>query len=105
MYCLVKIFEGSLVNRLSDAFSFTVKDYKKVHGAFCSGGADLSIAFESGRKIFFRNFEQRASTDFPPNKRPVFFEKVLDNETISGIIAFTDNARKVDNVSVYLLLS
>ena len=105
MYCLVKIYEGSFANRWSDAFLFTVKDYKKVHGAFCSGGADLSIAFESGRKVFFRNLEQRTSTDFPPNKRPVFFEKVLESETISGVIAFTDNAKRVDNISVYLLLT
>lgn len=105
MYCLVKIYEGSFANRLSDAFSFTVKDYKKVHGAFCSGGADLSIAFESGKKVLFRNLEQRTSTGFPPNKRPVFFEKALDMEIISGVIAFTDNAKRPDNVSVYLLLS
>ena len=105
MYCLVKIYEGSFANRLSDTFSFTVKGYSKIHGFFCSGGADLSIAFESGRKIFSRNLEQRTCTGFPPNKRPFFFEKPLENELISGVITFTDKAKRPGEVSVYLLLS
>ena len=104
MYCLVKIFEGSLANRWSDSFRFTVKNYKKVHGVLCSGGTDLSIAFDSGRKIFCRNLEQRRNTDIQPNKRPMFFEKALECELISGVITFTDNTKKVDDVSAYLIL-
>lgn len=104
MYCLVKIYDGNLANTLSDAFRFTVKDYKKVCGAFCSSGTNLSIAFDNGRKIFCRNLEQKRNTDIPPNKRPLFFEKTLECELISGVITFTDNSNIVQNISAYLIL-
>jgi len=104
MFCLVKIYQGKLKNNGSEAFRFTAKDYKKVHGAFCSGGTGLSLVFDNGRIVMLRNFEQRESTDLPPNKRPLLFEEKVNKEIISGVITGLENLTPAQNLSVYLIL-
>ncbi|MFH2143036.1 MAG: hypothetical protein ABIJ97_11470 [Bacteroidota bacterium] len=104
MYCLHKIYEGKLKNKGSESFRFTVKDFKKIRGAFCSGGTGLSLVFDNGRTVMLRNFEQRESTDIPPNKRPLIFEEKLNNEIITGVIMAMDNPSPTKNHSVYLIL-
>jgi hypothetical protein len=100
MYSLHKIYGGDLKNQGSESFRFTIKDFKKVRGAFCSGGVNLSLNFDNGRKVFLHEFEFGKATDCPPNKRPVIFEKDLDMELISGVVSGTMGQQ----TSVYLIL-
>jgi len=100
MYSLHKIYEGKLVNQGYESFHFTIKGYSKVHGAFCSGGVNLSLAFKNGKKIMLNNFEFSQNTDCPPNKRPLLFDKPINMELISGVAS-----GKMGNFSsVYLIL-
>lgn len=100
MYSLHKIYEGKLKNQGSESFRFTIKDLKKVHGAFCSGGANLSLAFDNGKKVVLHGFEFSQNTDCPPNERPIVFEEAIEMELISGVL--TGEAGKT--ASVYLIL-
>lgn len=100
MYSLNKIYEGQLKNQGSESFRFTIKDFKKVHGAFCSGGANLSLAFDNGKKVVLQGFEFSHSLDCPPNKRPIFFEQAIEMELISGVITGQPSA----DSSVYLIM-
>jgi hypothetical protein len=100
MYSLHKIYGGDLKNQGSESFRFTIKDFKKVRGAFCSGGVNLSLNFDNGRKVFLHKFEFGKATDCPPNKRSFIFEKDLDMELISGVVSGTMGQQ----TSVYLIL-
>ena len=100
MYSLVKIYEGKLKNQGSESYRFTIKNYKKVQGAFCSGGANLSLAFDNGKKVVLHGFEFSREIDCPPNKRPVLFKEPLEMEIISGVV--TGNAGT--DTSVYLII-
>ena len=104
MYFLHKIYQGNQANKGSESFSFTVKDYKKVCGVFCSGGTALSLVLDKQKKIIIRNFEQRNTSDIPPNKRPLLFEKSIEMDLISGVISNTDGTPIERKVSIYLIL-
>ena len=103
MYCLVKIYEGNLKNQGSESFRYTIKDYKKVHGAFCSGGTGLSLVFDSGQKVLLRNFEQRKSLDVPPNKRPILFERGINAALITGVLTKMEDDLP-EQCSAYLIV-
>ncbi|HBS88091.1 MAG: hypothetical protein A2W91_05550 [Bacteroidetes bacterium GWF2_38_335] len=104
MYSLVKIYQGNLKNQNNEAFRFTVKDYKKVCGAFCTGGTYLSLAFDNERDVMLRSFEQREMMDVPPNKRPVFFKRNIEMDIIKGVITKKGTFKPKDVFSVYLIM-
>lgn len=100
MYSLVKIYEGKLKNQGSESYRFTIKAFKNVHGAFCSGGVNLSLAFDNGKKVVLHGFEFSREIDCPPNKRPVLFNEPLEMELISGVVT-GETGR---DASVYLIM-
>lgn len=100
---LVRIYKGTLEGRNSEAFRFTIKDYKKVLGAFSIGGNELSLVFNNGNTVLLRNFEQQKSLDVQPNKRPFLFERPLCMELITGVIRRIE-AKSKEIVNVYLIL-
>lgn len=100
MYSLHKIYGGDLKNQGSESFRFTIKDFKKVRGAFCSGGVNLSLAFDNGKKVLLHGFEFSKKPDCPPNKRPLFFQEPIEMEYISGVV----NGTMGNESSVYLIL-
>ena len=102
MCFLLKIFDGNLENNGTKSFEFTIKDYKKVRGVFASGETNVSLAFDNGRKVMLRNFEQRKTNDNPPNKRPLIFDKAIDMEIIKGVI--TSINKEITKESIYLIL-
>ncbi|HNQ68825.1 MAG TPA: hypothetical protein PKN32_10630 [Bacteroidales bacterium] len=95
-----KIYEGKLQNQGSESFRFTIKDFKRVQAVFCSGGVNLSLAFDNGKKVLLHGFEFSKNTDCPPNKRPVIFSEAIEMEIISGVISGTMGK----DSSVYLIL-
>lgn len=100
MYSLHKIYGGKLENQGSESFRFTIKDFKKVHGAFCSAGVNLSLAFDNGKKLMLHGFEFGKNTDCPPNKRPIIFDEDIEMELVSGVVS----GEMGTNGSVYLIL-
>ena len=104
MHFLHKIYQGNQANKGSETFSFVVKDYKHVCGVFCSGGTALSLVLDNKKKILLREFEQRNTSDVPPNKRPLLFDKTIDMDFINGVISNTDGTPIDREVSVYLIL-
>ena len=102
MCYLLKIFDGELKNNGTKAFEFTIKDYKKVRGVFASGETNLSLAFDNGKNILVRNFEQRNTSDNPPNKRPLLFDKAIEMEIIKGVIISIN--KTITKQSIYLIL-
>lgn len=100
MYSLHKIYQGKLQNQGSDSFRFTIKDFKKVSAAFCSGGVNLSLAFDNGKKVMLHSFEFGKNTDCPPNKRPLKLSEPIEMEIISGVVSGLVGTE----TSVYLIL-
>lgn len=100
MYCLNKIYQAGLQGRSSESFRFTIKDFKKVHGAFCTGGTNLSLAFDNGKNLKLNGFEFMSAMDVPPNKRPVLFKEPIETDLISGVVTGTPGQK----ASVYLIL-
>ena len=102
MCYLHKIFDGKLKNNGTNAFEFEIKDYTKVRGVFASGDTNISLAFDNGKAVLIRNFEQRKDSNIAPNKRPLLFDKSIKMELIKGVITNIDLAKTTE--SVYLIL-
>ena len=101
MLHLVKIFESNLED-LHQRFEWNSGEYKKLISVFCSPDVQLSLVFDSGKKISLRGFEYQESKDTAPNNRNLRIEKDLDNELISGIISRVGNNKR--QISVYLIV-
>ncbi len=100
MFCLLKIYGGIPENQGSEAFCFTKKGFKRVLGAFCSGGADLSLVFDNGNKVVLHGFEFVKNSDCPPNKRLFIFQEPAEAGLIYGVVS----SQTGKGVSVYLIL-
>lgn len=103
MISLVKIYQGELNNQGHKSFEWLNKDYKKLKGIFCSPGVNLSLAFNSGKKLMFRGFEQGDAIHQSPNDRIIKVSENLGKEIIIGVINKTEPTSS-DNAAVYLIL-
>ena len=103
MLQLVKIYSGELSNQGHKSFDWLNKDYKKLKAVFCSPGVNLSLAFNSGKKLMLRGLEYDKAIHTSPNNRVFRTNKVLENEVISGLISKTEPTSS-DSAAVYLIL-
>lgn len=101
MLHLIKIFESDTEN-LHQRFEWNSKEYKKLKAVFCSPDVQLSLVFDSGKKLAIRSLEFEKSKDIIPNNRNLKIDKDLDNEVISGVISKSENNTGL--ISVYLIV-
>lgn len=100
MLHLIKIFESNSEN-LHQSFEWNSGEYKKLKAVFCAPEVQLSLAFDNGKKIAIRSFENNMA-ECAPNDRNIKIEKDLDQEIISGVISKTEQHQ--GPLSVYLIL-
>jgi hypothetical protein len=82
------------------SFSWVSNQEQTLKAIACSSDTELSLSFENGKSLMFRQFENRQSQNAIPIKRTIIINKTLKHEIILGVLSnFAER-----NPSIYFLV-